>query len=143
MINNISKNNSRGRNRTRTYTSVSRYQFSRLGRYAITLYSSILPINSSHPNWMGQQNFGRGHTSIQLVEPVGFDPTTSGFSDQRSKPNELRFHCGKDKIRTCDTRLFRPMLYQLSYYSIISKYIKQKIRIFWTRMCLKNVYLIS
>ena len=48
---------------------------------------------------------------------VGFEPTTPGISDQCST-TELIQQSGPDWNRTSDTRIFSPLLYQLSYLGI-------------------------
>ena len=48
---------------------------------------------------------------------VGFEPTTPGISDQCST-TELIQQSGPDWNRTSDTRIFSPLLYQLSYLGV-------------------------
>ena len=54
---------------------------------------------------------------VDVMLDVGFEPTTPGISDQCST-TELIQQSGPDWNRTSDTRIFSPLLYQLSYQSI-------------------------
>ena len=55
-----------------------------------------------------------------LAEPMGLEPTASGVTGRRY--NQLNYgsaqnplYGGRNRARTCDPRLVRPMLSQLSY----------------------------
>jgi hypothetical protein len=49
---------------------------------------------------------------------VGFEPTTSGFGDRRSATELYPCTGAQSRNRTSDTRIFSPLLYQLSYLGI-------------------------
>ncbi len=56
---------------------------------------------------------------ILLAERTGLEPATSGVtgrhSNQLNYRSVLRSFGGRNRARTCDPRLVRPMLSQLSY----------------------------
>ena len=60
-----------------------------------------------------------------MVTPVRLERTTPSLKVMCSNQLSYEVICGAGRNRTCDTGIFSPLLYQLSYRTILNQYVKE------------------